>query len=172
LKKLFKFIILSLGVLSLAYAALILILTLKEPCFIVPVDSVSGKIPVRNDAYGEGRFGAKRKGGRTHAGLDIASPLGSNVYASKSGFLIFKDLKKGYGKLVIVYHVDGYQTRYAHLAKFNNSSFRWVNQGDIIGYVGNTGNAGHKGIAPHLHFEIRKGGKCRDPIKYLKGRKA
>lgn len=133
----------------------------------MPVRVESQEIPVRNDDFGDGRYGAKRRNGRVHAGLDIKAPVGARVYAAKSGIAACKDMKNGYGKLVTIYHVDGYQTRYAHLSKFTIKKYQWVNQGDIIGFVGKTGNAAANGLDPHLHFEIRKGSKTLDPFIYL-----
>lgn len=167
MKRLFKYFVLPLVCLSLLYAVVLFIFVVKEPDFLVPLNFEGGEIPIRNDAYGEGHFGAKRKYGRIHKGVDIEGLIGEPVYASKSGFAICKDLKTGYGKLIVIYHPGNYQTRYGHLSRFNIRGFQWVNRANAIGCVGKTGNANYKSIKPHLHFEIRKGGKPLDPMKYL-----
>jgi murein DD-endopeptidase MepM/ murein hydrolase activator NlpD len=170
LKRLFKYLILTLACLSLLYAVVLFIFVVKEPNFLVPLKIAGGEIPIRNDDYGEGHFGAKRKYGRIHKGIDIEGVIGEAVYASKSGFAVCKDLKTGYGKLIVIYHPGNYQTRYGHLSRFSIRGFQWVNRANVIGSVGRTGNANYKGIKPHLHFEIRKGGKPLDPMKRLKRR--
>lgn len=145
-----------------------LVYRIKEPCFVLPVEikkpvGEGGALPIRNDRYGDGRFGARRKGGRKHKGLDLSARMKSPVYASKSGWASSHHADGGYGNLVIINHPSHWQTRYAHLDKSAIKGFQWVRQGDIIGFVGKTGNAYPKGIAPHLHFEIRHRGKPMDP---------
>ena len=125
-------------------------------------------LPIRNDAYGEGHFGAKRRGDRTHKGLDLAAEIKTPVYASKSGSARALHIPGGYGNLVIIAHPGGWQTRYGHL--YDESVIkkpRWVRQGEVIGFVGKTGNANSKGIIPHVHFEIRYKGEPIDPAKEL-----
>jgi murein DD-endopeptidase MepM/ murein hydrolase activator NlpD len=135
-----------------------------EPRLAMPVSSFS----VRSDSCGNGEFGAKRKNGKTHQGLDLKAEIKSPVYASKSGWaMVDTSDPEGYGKMVIINHPGLYQTRSAHLSKVNIRPFQWVKQGRIIGFVGKTGNAGARGIAPHLHFEIRRRGKALDPEKFL-----
>ena len=141
-----------------------LVYAIKEPRFLTPVD---GKIVVRNDNYGEGDFGAKRKNGRRHKGLDIAAKVGSPVYASKSGWARTCYVPEGYGNLVVINHPGRYQTRYWHLKKCAIKKFQWVRQGEVIGFVGKTGNAGPRRMVSHLHFEIRKKGKPIDPAEEI-----
>ena len=154
------------------YLLLPLVYRVKEPYFEMPtrpeITALSrDKLPVRNDAYGDGWFGAKRKNGRTHKGLDLAAELQSPVYASKSGWAKTYCYPKGYGNLVVINHPGGWQTRYGHLDKIEIKKFQWIRQGDIIGTVGKTGNANARGIMPHLHFEIRHKGEAVDPEEYL-----
>ena len=61
-------------------------------------------------------------------------------------------------------HADGYETWYAHLEGYNTNENQTVNKGDVIGYVGSTGNS----TGPHLHYEVRKNGKRLNPLEYLK----
>lgn len=133
---------------------------IKEPFFAMPIQihkkvAGPGGLPVRSDAYGHGHFGAKRKAGRKHTGLDMAAKLESPVRASKSGWARTGYIPRGYGNLVIINHPGGWQTRYGHLSRHAIKKSQWVRQGDIIGFVGNTGNARSRGITPHLHFEMR-----------------
>jgi murein DD-endopeptidase MepM/ murein hydrolase activator NlpD len=98
-----------------------------------------------------------------HYGIDIRARKGAKVFASASGRVIFSGWKPGYGNLIIIKHRGGFYTYYAH------NSINLVKRGDYvrqyqeIARVGNTGDA----TAAHLHFEIRKGKKHLDPLKYL-----
>ncbi|MBL7156995.1 MAG: M23 family metallopeptidase [Candidatus Omnitrophica bacterium] len=138
--------------------------SIKEPYFAMPV-IYPGE--VRNDAYGEGSFGAKRKGKRVHEGLDLSAPLKSPVYASKSGWARVLHYPTGYGNLVIINHPGGWQTRYGHLKSVAIKKSQWVKQEEVIGSVGKTGNAAARGIKTHLHFEIRHKSKALDPAEFL-----
>ena len=93
--------------------------------------------------------------------------MNAPVFASKSGWARAIDSSGGYGKLIVIYHLDGYQTRYAHLSGFKIKRSQWVNQGDVIGSVGKSGNADFRGIKPHLHFEIRRKKKVLDPLGFF-----
>ena len=123
----------------------------------------SGGIPIRNDRFGEGHFGAKRRGGRKHLGIDIKAAIATPVMASKSGFARPYCVPHGYGNLVIIIHPSGDETRYGHLDTVGIKGFGWVMRGEIIGTVGKTGNADTPGLDAHLHYEIRRGGTPIDP---------
>ncbi len=94
-----------------------------------------------------------------HTGIDIANYYGAPVRAAESGKVIFVGRNRGYGKMIIIRHSNGYSTRYAHLSKYRVRYGQRVRQGRIIGYVGNTGLT----TGPHLHFEIRRYGKPLNP---------
>ena len=142
---------------------------LTEPAFIYPITPNSGEgIVVRNDAGGDGDFGAKRRNGRSHSGIDIQAPIGTPVKASKSGLAFCLNVPTGYGKYVLIYHPDTTLTLYGHLSEWAIESATAVKQGQVIGLVGKTGNADSKRIEPHLHFEIRKGNLPQDPRNLIK----
>lgn len=102
--------------------------------------------------------------GRKHAGVDIASPMGTPVKAAKSGrVLLAKNTFGGYGKLVIIDHGEGLTTRYGHNSKIVVKKGQTIEQGDVIAKVGSTGHS----TGPHLHFEIRKRNKPQNPLYYL-----
>jgi hypothetical protein len=106
------------------------------------------------------RFGYKTYSGRWHTGLDIAANTGTPAFAADSGFVTFTGTsRRGYGKLVIVDHGNGYVTYYAHLSVIYVSMGQSVNRGALIGAMGSTGNS----TGSHLHFEIRHRGVPRDP---------
>jgi len=136
---------------------------LTEPCFACPVKGDLDKQTIRNDSLGEGGYGTKRRNGRMHSGVDILASVGTPVYASKSGLAFFGNVPTGYGKYVMIHHPDGTQTFYGHLSDWNGKATRKVHRGELIGFVGKTGNAASKLIQPHLHFEIRKDGEPVDP---------
>ena len=106
---------------------------------------------------------------RWHNGIDIgdAGIFWTDVYASKSGTVIkaFNDDIDGYsyGKYIIIDHGDGYTTLYGHCAALYVYEGQAVQQGDVIGAVGSTGNSS----GPHMHFEVRVNGAAEDPFKYV-----
>jgi murein DD-endopeptidase MepM/ murein hydrolase activator NlpD len=97
--------------------------------------------------------------GRLHAGIDIGAPTGTPIWAAKSGTVIFAGTQNGYGSTVIVDHGGGMTTLYAHQSRIATSNGAQVSQGQVIGYVGSTGQS----TGPHLHFETRYGGSPRNP---------
>jgi murein DD-endopeptidase MepM/ murein hydrolase activator NlpD len=144
---------------------------LAEPYFEYPIQIDPGKaMVVRNDAGGDGEFAAKRLNGRLHTGIDIQAPLSTPVRASKSGLAFCLNVPTGYGKYILIYHPDGFQTLYSHLSEWNIISAHQVKRGDIIGFVGKSGNANRKNIEPHLHFEIRKNNEPQDPRKLMRNK--
>ena len=99
---------------------------------------------------------------RAHKGVDYAAPTGTKIKAVGNGKVIFKGIKGGYGKVIILQHGSKYSTLYAHLHKFAKSIYegKKVTQGELIGYVGSTGLA----TGPHLHYEFRVNGKHKNPV--------
>ncbi len=100
-----------------------------------------------------------------HSGIDLAAPRGTPIKASEGGTVIYVGWYGGYGKVVIVDHAKGFTTLYAHMSSTAVSVGTRVQQGDTVGYEGDTGYA----TGPHLHFEIRTQGKPQNPVKYLGG---
>lgn len=129
--------------------------------FLCPFDVEN--LEIRNDVYGEGHFGARRKHGRWHAGLDIAAPIGTPVRATKNGWAVRWFDEGGYGVYVRIFHSDGLTSLYGHLEDANMRWIRRVRQGDVIGWVGRSGNADADDLEPHVHFEVRKDKRPVDP---------
>lgn len=100
-----------------------------------------------------------------HNGLDIGLRTGDPVYAADGGIIIFAGWwgASGYGNLIVVDHLNGWQTWYAHLSQVNVICGQQVNAGSFIGLGGNTGWSS----GPHLHLEIRLDGVPYDPLAYL-----
>lgn len=101
--------------------------------------------------------------GRLHAGIDIGAPNGTPIRAAKAGTVIFAGSHGGYGLAVIIDHGGGLTTLYAHQSRLGSSSGQDVDAGDLIGYVGSTGNS----TGNHLHFETRVDGSPQNPRRYL-----
>lgn len=97
--------------------------------------------------------------GRLHAGLDLAGPIGTPIWATKAGSVVVAGSQSGYGNTVVLDHGDGMTTLYGHQSRLAVSVGQSVSQGQLIGYIGNTGRS----TGPHLHFETRYGGSPRDP---------
>jgi peptidoglycan LD-endopeptidase LytH len=102
-------------------------------------------------AFGD-TFGAPRPGGRRHEGVDMMSPYGTPVVAVVSGFADMRQTSLG-GNSISLAGDDGNRYFYAHLSSWEGSS-RNVAAGEVVGYVGHTGDT----TANHLHFEIHPGG--------------
>jgi murein DD-endopeptidase MepM/ murein hydrolase activator NlpD len=99
-----------------------------------------------------------------HNGLDIIVSSGEPIYAVASG--VVSDItrsRKGLGNVVTLSHKGGYLTKYAHLADIQVEKGRSVKEGDIIGYVGTSGNS----FAPHLHYEVHRDSIVLDPVSYF-----
>ncbi|WP_289053963.1 peptidoglycan DD-metalloendopeptidase family protein [Carboxylicivirga marina] len=135
-------------------------LNINNDAFIVPISN-----PVKTIGWGY-RIHPVYKEKRLHQGIDYPVPTNTPVYASQTGTISNVSegkLKSGYGKRIEIQHNRNYETLYAHLNGFNVKVGQKVVQGDIIGYVGNSGAS----TAPHLHFEIHENGKPINPETLL-----
>lgn len=122
---------------------------------------------------GSGQFGWPVDGGyisdtfisdRNHKGLDIAAPEGTDIYAGADGVVVSAGWNSGgYGYFVMIDHLDGYQTVYAHMSSVFAVTGQTVTRGQLIGAVGNTGRS----FGDHLHFEVRYMGMCYNPANYI-----
>lgn len=102
---------------------------------------------------------------KNHAGTDIGAQYGATVVAADGGTVSLAGVNGGYGNCVMINHGNGYYTLYGHLSSIAVYEGQGVSQGDVIGYVGSTGNS----TGPHLHFEIRSGNEKLDPETFYGG---
>lgn len=102
---------------------------------------------------------------RLHNGVDLAAVTGTPIFASKSGVVTTACIGwgNGYGNHVVINHGDGFSTLYAHQSALNVYEGQIVSQGDVIGYVGSTGNS----TGPHLHFTVFKNGETINPMSCI-----
>jgi hypothetical protein len=122
--------------------------------------------------WSTGSFGYQKpqsKGGHVHKGVDIYADRGTGVVAPVAGVISSMGTGAVSGNYIKIKGDDGNEYYYAHLDSLHTNIARGqrVGQGAYLGGVGNTGNA--SGTSPHLHFEIRKGGKSVNPNGYLNG---
>ncbi|SNS44497.1 Murein DD-endopeptidase MepM and murein hydrolase activator NlpD, contain LysM domain [Sphingomonas laterariae] len=98
-----------------------------------------------------------------HAGIDLAGPVGTPIYATADGMVGRAQWANGYGNLVELNHGKGIQTRYGHLSKILVSAGQRVKRGDLIAKMGSTGRS----TGSHLHYEVRLDGRAVNPIPFL-----
>lgn len=90
---------------------------------------------------------------RFHSGTDLGAPQGTPILATQAGRITVADYLNGYGNTVIMRHGDNtLESRYPHMSRILVTPGEWVEQGEVIGLVGSTGNS----TGPHLHFELRQ----------------
>ena len=103
--------------------------------------------------------------GRQHKGIDIGASYGTPIYAAASGTVTIASYGYGggYGNYVMIDHGNGVQTLYGHCSSLAVTSGTYVSQGQVIAYVGSTGNS----TGNHLHFEVRVNGVAQNPQNYV-----
>lgn len=99
-----------------------------------------------------------------HNGVDIAAPKGTNIYAAADGTVVKCEWYGGYGNCVIINHGGGVMTLYGHCNSLNVKNGQSVKAGDVIAYVGTTGQS----TGYHLHFTVYEGKTAVNPWNYLK----
>jgi murein DD-endopeptidase MepM/ murein hydrolase activator NlpD len=127
-------------------------------------------------------WGAGRSGGRRHAGTDIMSPKGTSIVAVEDGIVERLDWNRLSGWNIMIRHADGWTSHYLHLNNDHSGTDdgdggpeiafvedlevgAFVKAGDVIGFVGDSGNAEHTGS--HTHFELHVDGTKVNPYPYL-----
>mgnify|MGYP000135344964 CR=1 FL=1 len=128
--------------------------------FLFPLPAGSGVVITSPYGY---RYHPIDGGYRFHNGVDLAVAQGTPVYATKSGTVTTATFSSGYGYYVTINHGDGFSSLYGHMTHYTVSSGDYVNQGDLIGYVGSTGYS----TGPHLHFTMFYNGATVNPMDYV-----
>lgn len=101
---------------------------------------------------------------KMHTGIDFTAPTGTPIYATGNGRVVpAVDGGSGYGNHVVIDHGFGYKSLYGHMYKTKVRIGQRVKRGELIGYVGNTGQS----TGPHLHYEVMKNGNKINPINYF-----
>jgi murein DD-endopeptidase MepM/ murein hydrolase activator NlpD len=112
---------------------------------------------VRNDPFG--------RGAAMHAGIDLAGPVGTPIYATADGTVTEAAYNEGgYGNLIKLDHGRGIETRYGHLSSFNVRAGERVKRGQMIGRMGSTGRS----TGSHLHYEVRIDGRAVNPVPFMR----
>lgn len=101
--------------------------------------------------------------GRQHVGIDVAAAVGTPVGTIGDGVVVQAGVRGDYGLAVEVAHTGGWTSRYAHLDEVLVDVGVRLRRGELVGRVGETGNA----TGPHLHFEVRREGQPTDPFAVL-----
>ncbi|OCX66086.1 peptidase M23 [Thioclava sp. SK-1] len=131
----------------------------------IAVDKLPFAMPVTSQFRYSSPFGYRW--GRLHAGMDMAAPVGTPILAPADGVVTAAEWENGYGQVIKIQHEFGVSTVYGHLSKIRVKKGQKVSQGDRIGDMGNTGRS----TGPHLHYEIRVGGKPINPMTFIKAAK-
>jgi murein DD-endopeptidase MepM/ murein hydrolase activator NlpD len=99
-----------------------------------------------------------------HKGIDLSTyRQGDPIVSTADGQVVTMEYSADFGNYIIIKHKHGFYTRYAHMLSFRATKGQRVQQGDVIGYIGNTGLS----TGPHLHYEVHIGSDVVDPYKYL-----
>jgi len=98
-----------------------------------------------------------------HAGIDLAGPINTPIYATADAVVDRSQWANGYGNLIELNHGRGIQTRYGHLTRSIVQAGQRVKRGDLIGYMGSTGRS----TGSHLHYEVRVDGKAVNPVPFM-----
>ncbi len=122
--------------------------------------------PVAASTFTSG-FGVRsdpfRRGSAMHAGIDLAGPQGTPVYATADGVVEHAAWRGGYGNLVQISHGKAIETRYGHLSKILVSAGTPVKRGQLIALMGSTGRS----TGSHLHYEVRINGRAVNPTPFI-----
>ncbi len=125
----------------------------------------------RSQFWLSSKFGPRKKKNDKawgfHYGIDLAALKGTAVHAAAKGIVVeTSSTQKGYGNSVVIEHNERFKTRYAHLERMIVCKGQRVTNGQLIGYVGDTGSV-HGKNAWHLHFEVIEHGKRINPLRNL-----
>ena len=137
----------------------------------IATDRVPFAVPLQTGYRLTSPFGGRRDpfghGGRFHAGVDLAGPKGTPIFATADGIVVAAERERGYGNVVKIQHDFGIETVYAHQSKIRVKVGQQVSRGEQIGDMGSTGRS----TGSHLHYEVRVNGQPVNPMTYLEASK-
>jgi murein DD-endopeptidase MepM/ murein hydrolase activator NlpD len=137
----------------------------------IAADKLPLALPLHDDFRFTSAFGyrhdPKGRGNRMHAGVDLAGPRGTPIYATAQGVVVYAGPESGYGNVVRIQHDFGYETVYAHQSRIRVKVGQQVSRGVQIGDMGSTGRS----TGSHLHYEVRVNGQPVNPMTYLEAAK-
>ncbi len=137
----------------------------------IAVDKLPVTMPLHNDFRFTSGFGyrhdPKGAGRRMHAGVDLAAPRGTPIFATADGVVVAAGPESGYGNVVRIQHEFGFETVYAHQSRVRVKVGQQVSRGVQIGDMGSTGRS----TGSHLHYEVRANGQPVNPMTYLEATK-
>jgi murein DD-endopeptidase MepM/ murein hydrolase activator NlpD len=142
--------------------------TATTPKTSVAVPSINPVENMRLSSNFGPRRAPKRGASRYHKGLDIPGPVGTPIFATADGVVGRAQRVSGYGKFIELDHGNAIQTRYGHMSALNVYAGQRVKKGDVIGFMGSTGNS----TGSHLHYEVRIAGDAINPIGFLTQKQA
>ena len=124
----------------------------------LPIRPVPGEV-TSNFGMRKDPVRTARRRRERHPGLDLEAHMGTPVVAAGAGVVVSAGHAGGYGRMVVISHGDGLETRYAHLSRITVRRGQQVTPGQLLGKSGATGRV----TGPHLHFEVRVNGAAVDP---------
>ena len=132
------------------------------------VAAIPSAMPLQSNANFTSGYGIRsdpfRGRAAMHAGIDLAGPMGTPIYATADGIVGRSEWNNGgYGNLVEIDHGQGIQTRYGHLSQRIATAGQRVHRGDLIGLMGSTGRS----TGSHLHYEVRIDGRAVNPVPFM-----
>ncbi|SEP00996.1 murein hydrolase activator EnvC family protein [Aquisalimonas asiatica] len=130
-----------------------------------PFQDQRGALPWPTGGSLAARYGDRRNGGGEWSGLLVRADRGTRVEAVSHGRIVFADWLRGLGLLLIIDHGDGYMTLYGYNESLYKDVGDWVDAGDVVARVGDTGGRDNAG----LYFELRVQGQPEDPLQWLEG---
>lgn len=145
---------------------------LRLPSSVTVDDGRHGQMPLQvaslvdggglNAGFGSRGYSMGGNGSPRHDGIDILAANGAAVRAASDGRIVDLGWRGNYGRFILIRHSDQIETAYAHLSNYVDRMAigQSVRRGEVIGYVGTSGNA----TGPHLHFEVRRNGRAVDPL--------
>jgi murein DD-endopeptidase MepM/ murein hydrolase activator NlpD len=136
---------------------------LSVPKSEVSVPSIDPVASMRLSSGFGNRRAPMRGASRNHQGIDIPGPVGTPIFATADGLVSRSEWVRGYGKFIELGHGNQIETRYGHLSSLNVVAGQRVKKGDVIGYMGSTGNS----TGSHLHYEVRIAGVAANPMSFL-----